>query len=293
MQPDIEVLWISKFAYSEGYGIKPHTHNYYQIIYITSGEATFTVENDNFQVKKDYWMIIRPNQEHSMDKVKEGTVNTLDIKFVINDSEMASAMNKLENLLTSNDRYVPFLLEKIRNEGKQKNLFYNYLTSSYLTELLVSILREHLPNEETQSSPSEIKNINASPVTEMIIQYLREHYNTKIELNTLAGYAGYNKNYICMVFKKETGMTINNYIQSYRIYKAKELIVFSDYDLKQICEKVGFEDIHHFSRVFKKVEGVSPGFYRNKEKNEVGQYVTIKEDFINPDKVDKSDRNID
>ena len=287
MQLDIEVLWISKFEYPEGYGIKLHMHNYYQIIYITTGEAVFTVEGNTMLVRKGYWLIIKPDQEHGMKKVDKGIVKTLDIKFTINSKEIAEEIDKLDTLLTSNDRYVPFILEKIRNEGKYKRYFFNELTSTYLTELLVMLVREHLPQERIENKHSEVINTDVSSTSKMIIEFINKHFSEKIALKILANRLGYNKNYLCMRFKKETGMTINNYIQSYRIYKAKELITFSDYDLKQICEKVGFEDIHHFSRIFKNVEGISPGHYKTKEKDEVGKAVFIKENFVNLDKTDK------
>ncbi|NJD02155.1 MAG: helix-turn-helix domain-containing protein [Ruminiclostridium sp.] len=287
MQLDVEVLWISKFEYPEGYGIKLHMHNYYQIIYITAGEAVFTVEGNTMLVRKGYWLIIKPDHEHGMKKVDKGIVKTLDIKFTINSKEIAEEIDRLDTLLTSNDRYVPFILEKIRNEGKYKRYFFNELTSTYLAELLVMLVREHLPQKRIENKHSEVIDTDVSSTSKMIIEFINKHFSEKIALKILANHLGYNKNYLCMRFKRETGMTINNYIQSYRIYKAKELITFSDYDLKQICEKVGFEDIHHFSRIFKNVEGIPPGLYKPKEKDEVGKAVFIKENFVNPDKTEK------
>jgi AraC-like DNA-binding protein len=52
------------------------------------------------------------------------------------------------------------------------------------------------------------------------------------------------------------------YLLECRIEQAKELISYSDYALKEIAERVGFKNIHHFTRVFSEITGVSPGLWR-------------------------------
>lgn len=58
-------------------------------------------------------------------------------------------------------------------------------------------------------------------------------------------------------------MTINDYIFKYRIYKACELTAYSELQLTQVSDMVGFKNIQHFSRIFKKFIGIPPGEYRN------------------------------
>ncbi len=283
-----EVLWVAKYDYPEGYGIKAHIHDYYQIMCITAGECTFHIGQETTMLKKDIWILLKPGVEHSMDKVTEGTLKMLDIKFVIHEKKLQEKVNLLPLLLTSEDQYAPFLVERIRKEGKQKQVFYKEMTGLLLTELLINLVRENLPGESREKPSTYEPDAEASPLLRRIMEYIHKNFASKIHLETLADGLGYNKNYLCQKFKKDVGMTIADYIQNYRIQKAKELMVYSDYDLKQICEKVGFENIYHFSRVFKQQEGVPPGAYKKREKEEMGKDIIIKENFVNPDKIDKS-----
>lgn len=67
--------------------------------------------------------------------------------------------------------------------------------------------------------------------------------------------------YLCQVFKLQTGITINDYITQRRVERAKQLLRSGDYKLYEIAPMVGYLDAKYFSRVFKRLTGVSPSDY--------------------------------
>jgi len=93
--------------------------------------------------------------------------------------------------------------------------------------------------------------------------YINEHFTDKITLEFLADNFFINKYYLTRVFKEQYGVSINTYIQQLKITKAKQLLRFSDLPIEQIAADCGIEDSNYFSRMFKKVEGVSPIIYRH------------------------------
>ena len=68
--------------------------------------------------------------------------------------------------------------------------------------------------------------------------------------------------YLTRIFKEQYGITINNYIQQQRITLAKQLLRFSDLTIDKIGIECGMNDANYFSRMFKQMEGISPGNYR-------------------------------
>ena len=74
--------------------------------------------------------------------------------------------------------------------------------------------------------------------------------------------SGYNAAYFSTMFKKETGITISEYIVQTRMEKAKELLRFTNMSVASICEQVGYADVKSFTRNFKKSTGMKPSEYR-------------------------------
>lgn len=92
--------------------------------------------------------------------------------------------------------------------------------------------------------------------------YLDEHYTKKIVLDDLEERFFINKFYLSKIFKETYGTTINNYLISKRITRAKQLLRFTDLTVDEIGAAVGMADANYFSRMFRKVEGSSPREYR-------------------------------
>ena len=92
--------------------------------------------------------------------------------------------------------------------------------------------------------------------------YLDNHYTQKITLDDLAARFFINKYYLLEIFKRQYSMGIGQYLIHLRITKSKGLLRFTDQTLEQISYACGMNSPQYFSRIFKKVEGVSPSEYR-------------------------------
>ncbi len=93
-------------------------------------------------------------------------------------------------------------------------------------------------------------------------EYLDEHYTEKIALDDLSEHFFINKFYLSKIFRETYGTTVNNYLISKRITRAKQLLRFTDMTVDEVGAAVGMGDANYFSRMFRKVEGISPREYR-------------------------------
>ena len=78
----------------------------------------------------------------------------------------------------------------------------------------------------------------------------------------VADYVELNEKYFTNRFTKETGETFSSYVTALRIQKAKELLKTTSFKVYEISEMVGYRNVEHFNRVFKKLNGVTPAGYR-------------------------------
>lgn len=93
-------------------------------------------------------------------------------------------------------------------------------------------------------------------------QYILAHYREPVTLEEIAGVAGFNASYFSALFKKECGETFLEYLSGVRIAKAKELLRSTDLPVADVCAQVGYTDVKHFNRTFKKLANVTPTEFR-------------------------------
>ena len=115
--------------------------------------------------------------------------------------------------------------------------------------------------EKTFSYEEEV--IKAATIIDKINGYIHEHYAEEIGRNEIAGEFYLTPEYLAKLYKKRTGMNLKDYINEYRIEKAKELLRSGDKNVSGIAEAVGFDNFSYFSTLFKKITGVTPKDYKN------------------------------
>lgn len=103
-----------------------------------------------------------------------------------------------------------------------------------------------------------------SDYVELALQVIQNDYMESINLDTLAEKVHVSKYYLSHIFKKEVGMTPANYIQLYRVNKAKELLRTTNLSQETICDRVGLYNGSYLSKLFRTYEGMTPDQYRKK-----------------------------
>jgi two-component system response regulator YesN len=92
-------------------------------------------------------------------------------------------------------------------------------------------------------------------------KYIEDHYNEDISLEELAKEICVSPNYLSRLFRDKTGENYIEYLTNIRINKAKELMMSTEMSVKEISYNIGYNDPNYFSRLFKKIEKVSPSEY--------------------------------
>ncbi len=99
---------------------------------------------------------------------------------------------------------------------------------------------------------------------QQICAYVMAHYVHTITLNEIASEVGMNRSAFCSYFKRCKKMTFSQFVTQYRLNTACELLKHSQKQVSEICFAVGFNDVPHFNRVFKELQGMTPKEYRKR-----------------------------
>jgi two-component system response regulator YesN len=108
----------------------------------------------------------------------------------------------------------------------------------------------------------EVKNQLQPDVMLQIKQYIREHSNEDISLEMISETVRLSPFYVSKMFKEQFGTNYIDFLTDCRMEKAKDLLADPDKSLKEITYDIGYNDPNYFSRVFKKMTGLSPTDYR-------------------------------
>lgn len=106
-----------------------------------------------------------------------------------------------------------------------------------------------------------VGNIKYSEFVKFCMEYIYDNYREDIVLKDLALECNISVQYLSKMFREEVGMNFVDFLNRFRIKKAKELMIQNKMSIKEICFEVGYNDPNYFSRIFKKNTGKTPRKY--------------------------------
>lgn len=109
------------------------------------------------------------------------------------------------------------------------------------------------------------KNEKYKYIVKYAIDYMIEHYNEPISLTSTAHKVHVTPNYLSKIFRDETGENFSEWLNKYRVNKAKEYLLNVGMKIYEIAKKVGFNNYKHFSYNFKKYTGITPLEFRERK----------------------------
>lgn len=118
----------------------------------------------------------------------------------------------------------------------------------YFTKAVAAVKKEHIYSKQ-------------------IIQcmdYIHYHLHEQIVVSELADMVQLNESYLSVLFKRETGVNITEYVILKRMEAAENMLKYSEYSLTEISDILHFSSYSHFARTFRKYYNMSPKVYRNK-----------------------------
>ncbi|MFG6356356.1 MAG: response regulator [Acetatifactor sp.] len=122
--------------------------------------------------------------------------------------------------------------------------------------------------EEIREEPTEHGNVAGNFIVRSALAYIAENYKEKLLLSDVAEKTYVSQWHLSKLLNKETGQNFSEILNGIRIDKAKELMKDPSLRISDVAEQVGFLDLAHFSRVFKKLNGVSANEYRNQHRED-------------------------
>lgn len=246
------------FDYQQKHIERINGYPYFQWIGCTSGEGVLEVSGRKIKIKKDYGMLLFPNEKHTyypiscnwnVNFITFGGYGVLPLlqSFEITHTEAFFVLNP-----TLINAKINLCLNTANSNRKDKNV----RISEFLYGLLLSISQFTRVAEDRTFSDKSSK-------LDQVLIYIENNYNLINSLQVLSLKIGVSDEHLCYLFKKHLKMRPFEYINSIKISKSKDLIISNkEMKIADIARAVGFSDTSYYCSTFKKAEGITPGAFK-------------------------------
>lgn len=262
-----------------------HAHDFLELGYILSGSATHHL-GDGFvhPVLSGDIFLIDPGALHYYSEVKnlkvcylllsQAGVQTylgiLESREIDSPVEQIPSTNVLPGMVQPKHlgaeiaNEVETILDRIALELETRQPRYQALVRALLTELFVLLSRLSL-EEQSKSINGTETDINLTRISK-VKTFIEEHYASDLRIADIARCASLAPQYLCRLFKNITGTSMIEYLTNVRIHQACILLRQTSLPITEICYRVGFNDLSHFIRTFRKTIDFTPSKYRKMSK---------------------------
>lgn len=234
------------------------------LIVVLKGIMYLRVGGENVVVRSGQYILLRAGEEHEGWKTSEGELSYFWVHF---SEQPVQGMENAGNYyhfpalgtLPATQRVTTLfrqLLDLSRTWQEEQGQMLDYCCSILLMELTLEMNRESHKGEALEVGEEMEQAIREAA------DYITMNCHKQIDPAKVAQYLHYNSDYFASLFRKQTGMTITQYLNKMRIELAKRLLVNENVSIKEAAYSSGFQDEKYFMRIFKRQEGMTPLAYK-------------------------------
>lgn len=255
-----------------------HWHEEFEIGFVTEGSVILGCGNRNYRMECGDIFFINSNVLHSMYRnttcknaifksiafhssiISESVTSVFYIKYLF---PILSNVNFKECMINKDHhdyQSILNILENVWNYVFSEDLDYELKVRNELSTLF-GILNQLRKNIEETISPQSFNYLPEKRV-QVLLNYIHTHYKDKITIESLAKKASISKTEVLRCFKSIIGLSPINYLNSYRLQRAAQLLINTENNIQEIAMDCGFDDNSYFAKLFKKKYHVSPRNYR-------------------------------
>ena len=241
--------------------VAKHWHESLEVIYVVEGSLEITTTNGDILVSSGEVAVIGGSSLHGTKSVSKNLRHQcLHIKYdflvkYLNYDKLSSRIFKVKDI----SKFLFYYERVIENMEKIDNVS----QIKYQANLL--LLLTTIVEDENFSDKNEV-NSKVNDLIRKVMYYINLNYNDNITLNSIAKYFGYTPQNIALLFKKNVGKTVYNYLTEIRLENAVYQLINSKKNIIEIALECGFPNEMAFINKFKNKYEITPNLYRKQRK---------------------------
>ena len=284
VRPEIEISGFHSlyyFEFDKNFYHPSEKHDFWEMVYVDDGCINAIVDGVGCELSKGQVIFHTPMEPHSHIANHRDSSNLVVISFACASPAMAFFTRKIFQLEKASRKILSLFLNEAENAmGKISGDYNNkspldfshaapgsvQLMQCYLVEFLFSLLRSDDTSVHAMQHTKASRHIAENSLVSSIESFIEEKIAETPSLPLICDHFSISRTYLCRIFKDSTGTSPIDYWINLKIKEAKKLIREGNHNITQISELLGYSSIHHFTRMFKRVTGLSPTGYKSSVK---------------------------
>ena len=255
-----QFIWSGEAELPTGWALQPHSHDFFHLAYVHRGQLIFHADGLDYPLSDGSLILFPPGVVHAVPKDTHNLCTQYEVLFRILDPELQSLFETKNVLVLHGASHLERLFSYISMNYKNIDHVCISCADSFLCTILFSILSDKASSEV--GFTGYVDSGGYSPLIQRILCHVEKDPNGKYDLPGLAQALGFNQNYLCTVFRRETGITISEYVNYHRIRRILITLQYNgyskDFPIHELAEQFGYGNASYFNRVFKKYTGMTP-----------------------------------
>ena len=272
------IVTIHYFEFGRQFVGPREKHDFWEMVYVDKGKAIAEREDEEILLTHGDVLFHAPNEYHSL-RAYQSSPNVFIISFVCNSDSMRCFNGAHMPLIQSLRPYIAAIIKEAKSTYvlPQNDIYMRRLVrretaeigaeqliKTYLEQLLIYLIRGIADQKKVFPSRDQMETHLVSQVK----QYVTEHVRERLTIPVLCKETGYSKSYLCRIFRQQSGDTIAHYVTVAKIDAAKDMFREESINISEVSDRLNFDNPQYFSRVFRRVTGMTPSEYRRSLKIE-------------------------
>lgn len=258
---DLQLAYCGSEQCAPGHRFGPNRRECFVLHVVRSGAGRLLLNGEEFRLGEGFAFVLRAHQEAWYEADHENPWNYFWVGFSGVDAETCVRKagfpkERPFRPVGCAEKLGEYLDEML--DAHQLNFWNSLRRNANLMLFFSELIQDYTSTQSLRQSYS----YSSSSYVRYVKDYIDRYYEKKLRIGAIAEYIGVNRSYLSNSFRRETGVSPQEYLMGIRIRRAQTLLRESGLMIAEIAQQVGYPDALAFSRIFRQRVGLSPSAYR-------------------------------
>lgn len=254
---------------SDSYTAAEHKNTYFELVYILEGKGVQVINGHKLPYSPDKLFLVFPRDTYGFEIADRTRFFFLRFNESYLKTQAGEWLQQLEYIFNNHNHLPGCILKNIADKPLIRALAEALLAEQQkkgaarqevIQQLLNTIITISASNIALQQSATAY--LPSQPMSVLGYVHLNIYRPEALRIEKLAGYFNMSPNYMSDYFKRQTGETLQNYINAYRMQMIEARLLHTAARLNEIASDFGLTDVSHLNKLFRKYKGMSPTEFR-------------------------------